>query len=143
MEKIYNRSPLWMQNIGIAAFGAMWKHRRFGGRFKAYVDDFSTRERFTWEMWQGYQIEKLRELLRVCYFETPYYQCLFNDCGINETTIRNFSLDDLQKLPLLEKNTIRENRVLHAHKPKHPWDLRIRHLRNTKTCSQRRIAPLL
>ena len=109
MDKIYNHSPLWIQNIGIAAFGVMWKYRRFGGKFKATVDEFSSRERFSLPAWQGYQVEKLRELLRVCYFETPYYRRLFKDCGIDETSIRNFSLDDLRKLPLLEKNTIREH----------------------------------
>lgn len=109
MDKIYNRSPLWLQNIGIAAFGVVWKHRRLGGRFKEFVDEFSERERFAQEAWQGYQIERLRELVRVCYYETPYYHRLFKDCGIDEAAVCNFSLDDLRKLPLLEKNTIREN----------------------------------
>jgi phenylacetate-CoA ligase len=109
LEKIYTRSPLWIQNIGIAAFGVMWKHRRFGGKFKEFVDEFSEHERFTREEWLSYQTNKLRELVRVCYYETPYYHRLFKDHGIDEEAVSNFSLDDLRKLPLLEKNAIREN----------------------------------
>ena len=47
-DRIYAHSPVWIQNIGISAYGFIWRHRRFGHPFAKYVDDFVARERFTY-----------------------------------------------------------------------------------------------
>ena len=54
-----------------------------------------------------FQLLKLRQLMRHAYQHSRYYRKLFDSRGIKPQDIRN--LTDLQKLPLLDKDAIREN----------------------------------
>ena len=54
-----------------------------------------------------FQLLKLRQLVRHAYQHSRYYRKLFDSLGIKPQDIR--TLADLQKLPLLDKDTIREN----------------------------------
>lgn len=53
------------------------------------------------------QLLKLRKLVRHAYQHSRYYRKLFDSHGIKPQDIR--TLADLQKLPLLDKDTVREN----------------------------------
>ena len=63
LKKIYSKSPIWIQNIGISAYGYKWKERRFGGIFNSEVIKFKNRESFSNQDWLDYQTDKLRKLL--------------------------------------------------------------------------------
>lgn len=108
-DRIYAKSPVWIQNLGISAYGFVWKQRRFGGEFNSYVNGFIERETFTALDWHQYQTEKLRSLLVYADGHVPYYRDLFQQIGLARRDLQNFELMDLPKLPLLEKDMIREN----------------------------------
>lgn len=108
-DRIYAKSPVWIQNIGISAYGFIWKQRRYGGEFTSYVNGFVERETFTASDWDQYQTEKLRSLLVYADSHVPYYRDLFQRISLTRRDLQNFELTDLPKLPLLEKDMIREN----------------------------------
>jgi phenylacetate-CoA ligase len=51
------------------------------------------------------QEQKLRELVHQAYYHVGYYRDLFDRLGLTPSDIR--TIDDLQKLPLLDKKTVR------------------------------------
>src|ERR1041384_5207626 len=56
---------------------------------------------------QDYQSERLRDLIIHCYANVPYYRTLFDSHGLSPKDFQTAA--DLSKLPLLTKETIREN----------------------------------
>ncbi|MBI3654242.1 MAG: phenylacetate--CoA ligase family protein [Acidobacteria bacterium] len=54
-----------------------------------------------------YQLTKLRAMLRHCAANVPYYRRLFRQVGFDPQQVR--SLADLQRLPLLDKATVRDH----------------------------------
>ena len=56
---------------------------------------------------EGYQQTRLNDLLDHAYHNVPYYRRIFEERGLTPADIR--SVDELQKLPLLTKDDVREN----------------------------------
>lgn len=108
LEKIYSRSPVWVQQAGVSAFGLVWRRRRFGGRFRSAAEEFTSREHFTQAEWRHYQTEMLRRLLGHAAERVPYYRDAFGRRGLDASDFQKFELKDLAILPLLEKQSIRQ-----------------------------------
>jgi phenylacetate-CoA ligase len=106
-DRIYAQSPVWLQNLGVSAYGWLWRNRRFGGNFRRYVAEFSARERFSPAEWEAYQQSELRRLLLSAARSVPYYRDTFRALGLSADDLRAFTLADLRKLPVLPKETIR------------------------------------
>ncbi len=54
-----------------------------------------------------FQEEKLRRVVKAVYEGVPYYRNLFKQRGLTDKDIR--SIEDLKKLPILDKATLRAN----------------------------------
>lgn len=106
-DRLYNKVPFYIQNIGVSLFGYKWKRRRFGGVFEKEYKEYKNRENFTKNDWTLYQEKQLRELLIHAQNHVPYYKALFKEKGLTETQLKEFRLQDLHKIPFLEKNTLR------------------------------------
>jgi len=108
LDKIYAISPAWLQNVGVSLYGLYWKQRRYGGDFKKYVTEFKGREDLSFDDWGNYQEAHLRQLLLHAYQHVPCYRVCFVDLAFDENDLKDFTLADLQKLPVLTKETLRE-----------------------------------
>lgn len=64
-------------------------------------------ERLSIEQIKDLQELKLKRLINHCYNHVPYYRQIFDNNAIHPDDIN--TLEDLQKLPLLSKNDVREN----------------------------------
>ncbi|MBP7997651.1 MAG: phenylacetate--CoA ligase family protein [Chloroflexi bacterium] len=106
-DRIYAHSPVWIQNIGISAYGFIWRHRRFGHPFAKYVDDFVARERFTYAEWHKYQEEQVRRLLKYAIIHVPHYRHAYKHLFKSSDEINDWTFKDLTKLPVIEKQLIR------------------------------------
>jgi len=105
---LYQLVPLFIQNIGVSAFGYYWKKRRYGGVFHDELYGFKERESYSMEDWEQYLTKELQKLLLHSYFTVPYYRSLFQKAGINNPkALRNFEIRDLPSIPHLEKQTLR------------------------------------
>jgi phenylacetate-CoA ligase len=70
-------------------------------------DELMEREYWTKGQWQEYQGNQLRSFVKYCYENVPYYREKFDLLGLSPKDIITFS--DLQKIPILTKEIIREN----------------------------------
>ena len=106
-DNIYPRLPVFVQNIGISAFGFQWYLRRFGGIFKQEYAASKNREAYTIDQWKTYQTTQLRKLLLHAFNTVPHYNKSFTEAGFTAKQLNHFEIDQLCKLPLLEKDTLR------------------------------------
>jgi phenylacetate-CoA ligase len=107
-DKLYPLLPIPLQNVAISAFGLGWHRRRFGGVFAAHLRAFREREGFSTSQWRDYQEHELRRLLVHAFTTVPHYRRKYEACGWTEADFQRFRLEDLPRLPLLEKRELRE-----------------------------------
>lgn len=74
---------------------------------------YSTYKKLLKNQWKSYsdlkhdQEKQLRHMISFCYENVPYYHNLFKKLGLSTKDIQ--TVDDLQKLPILTKNLIKEH----------------------------------
>jgi phenylacetate-CoA ligase len=107
-DRIYAQSPVWLQNFGVTLYGLSWWWKRYGGRFPLAVKEFAARDRYSADEWRSYQTRVMREVLVQANRNVPSDQQVFGEIGITEKDLACFDLDDLDKLPLLSKETMRQ-----------------------------------
>lgn len=102
---IYNRLPVWGQNLACYYEGSRIKHTRYGKDFWRFLAEYESRADWSYEQLCDYRDARLRKMIRHCYDTVPYYTRLFNDSGINPDSIK--ALDDLKVLPILTKDIVK------------------------------------
>jgi phenylacetate-CoA ligase len=107
-DRIYANSPLWVQQLGINAFGWYWARRRLGGDFEKIAQGYREREKWTSERFRKYVTEQLRQQLLWAYRNVSHYRETFREHGITEQLFEQFEIEDLPRLPLMEKSVLRE-----------------------------------
>ena len=107
ISKIYQISPIWMQNIACTIKGSIEKKSRMGGNFSNILKDLKKSEWLKKEEIETIQIEELKKLVNYCYANVPYYTELFDSISLKPSDIK--SLDDLNKIPILTKDIVRKN----------------------------------
>ncbi len=104
---IYSKSPIWVQNMICTFKGSKEKRSRLGGEFKKIYSELLKSEFFDKEKIDLYQFEKTKEILKYCNENIPYYQELFEKINFK---IEDFnSLKDLERIPILTKEIVRDN----------------------------------
>lgn len=107
LQQIYYSMPVWVQNIAISIFGLKWNQRRFGGVFSTELKAFKERESFSHADWDNYQTLQLRKMLIHAYENVPYYHTLLNGQNLTAQNLKKITLEDLHKIPILEKKHLR------------------------------------
>jgi phenylacetate-CoA ligase len=106
-DKIYPNLPLFVQNIAISIYGYKWHKRRFGGLFKEELVKYIDREKFNTIQWEEFQTKELRNILTHAFQYVPFYQQSFKNAGFHLNDFDNFELNEMMKIPYLEKNDLR------------------------------------
>ena len=101
-------APIFFQNIAISLYGLYWKKRRFGGDFEKELKLFRSRNSFSKQQWAEYQEKELRKLLIHSFTNVPFYKKKYTDAGFSIGDFQKFKLRDLNKLPFLEKEELRQ-----------------------------------
>jgi len=104
----YQYFPISIQNILLSGYGWYWKKRRYGDTFFEQLKLFKKREKFSAEQWHDYQTEQLRKLLIHAFETVPYYREKYSKAGFHLSDFKNFKLNNLNKLPFLEKEDLRK-----------------------------------
>ncbi len=104
LEQLYERLPVYLQNVACSAEGWRLQRRRFDQRFHRILADY--RERATWpdEAIRQYQDGRVAELVQTAVRDVPFYAEWFRRNGVDARSIR--SREDLQQLPILTKNDV-------------------------------------
>jgi phenylacetate-CoA ligase len=102
-DKIYQDSPVWLQQILVAIYGYWWFQRRFGEPFHRLVVEFKEREHWSLEQFLAYQEFQLDRIISSAW-NSPYYKEVFSDSGVTKQTS---SWEVLKSVPVLTKETLR------------------------------------
>jgi phenylacetate-CoA ligase len=106
-QKLYQVSPIWVQNIGISAYGMHLRRVRFSREFDRVFEEFMRRQWDSAETLKEYQNERLRILIAHAYENVPHYRRAMDERRLRPSEIR--TVDDLPKMPILRKETIKND----------------------------------
>jgi len=101
---IYNHSPASIQDMIVTVYSRGRRQVKYGPKFYEYLTDLERTQWYTNEQLEALQDEKVRRLVWYVMHYVPYYRALFQELSIRPQDIR--SVDDMVRLPLLEKNTV-------------------------------------
>lgn len=129
VEHVYPRLPVFMQNAACWYHGQKEARVRFGPAFDQRLKELVDSEKWSASEVEAYQNDQLRRLIRHAYDHVPYYRELWKRLRLVPQDIR--CREDLQKLPVLTKEDVRQNlgRIVSQRAPKH--DLLFRHTSGT------------
>lgn len=105
LETIYDRSPLFFQNLMTTVSGYQRNRSRYGKAYwerRAFLRDFDT---WPLQRQEDYQFRELKELLEHTVKNSAFYRELYQ--GIDLDRIR--SVADLALLPMVDKEMLRSN----------------------------------
>lgn len=103
--KIYDNSPIYFQNLLTSIEGYIETKKRYGSLYFKFLKKLGQRDYTDQEFEQKYQQQEMQKLIKYAYEKSPFYRELYKDIDIQ--TIQ--SVEDLKKLPILEKETVRNN----------------------------------
>jgi len=106
IQNIYQSLPSCLQNVGISAFGYIWRKRRFGGIFEQQLKGFKERETYNADQWLNYQNAELSKLLKHAEETVPFYRERFRQAGVG--SISSVTTETLSRIPFLEKDDLRK-----------------------------------
>ena len=104
---IYNRLPVFAQNLAFSAAGAKIQRTRFGTGFKEKLAEFESHDGWSRDQLCAWRDDHLQKLVDHAYRTVPYYRDVMDEGGIDPASIKH--ADDLVKLPLLTKDMIKAN----------------------------------
>ncbi len=125
LEALYALLPTALQNAVVTAAGWRSNRARFGPPFQRILRELRGTDRLNAEGVRLDQDRRVRDTVRFAAKTVPYYRELFRRERIDPDSIRG--VDDLPRLPLLEKETVRarasefrseavaERDVIHGH----------------------------
>lgn len=105
LMKIYNSSPIFMQNIFTTMQGIKYKHERFGSVYWNTLNSLKQRDYSDEKALKDYQNMRLRELIKYAKKHSPFYRKFYKDIDLSKIN----TVDDIGHLPILPKETVRQN----------------------------------
>ncbi|WP_417544110.1 hypothetical protein [Marinobacter sp.] len=105
-EKIYFLSPPLFQNLMISGYGYRLYQKRYKGLYYEIRKELEKTKGFNATEIKALQEERLHQMVTYCANRIPYYQKVFAEHGLCPSDITK--VQDLQKIPILNKQTILE-----------------------------------
>jgi len=107
-KKIYYKSPHIVKNVLASIIGFKNHKKRYGKHFSEYYNFLNNSKDFTLSQLKEYQFKELIKLIKHCYNKVPFYNQLFDNLNISINNIS--SIDDIEKIPIIDKDTILKNK---------------------------------
>lgn len=104
-ETIYDHSPIFFQNIMCSVKGYSQYDERYGRKYREYRDYFRKVDDMSLEEQQKIQLDRLKELISYAVKNSTFYADLYKDIDIDSIS----SIDDLKRLPIIDKEILRQN----------------------------------
>ena len=103
----YYLLPVILQNATFSIYGYYMRRKRYNSTHRKVSEILRNNEYISLEEHAKYQLELLKKMLVHCKKHVPYYQKLFLRIGFNPESVER--LEDLNKIPVLEKKDVLEN----------------------------------
>ena len=104
-QGIYDKSPIFFQNLMATVYGYKLKRERFGKYYHEHLNFLKEFETYQREVQETYQFNELMKLIRYAMEHSVFYRELYKGIDIEKFK----SLNDLKKLPIVTKETLRQN----------------------------------
>ncbi len=110
-EIIYNKSPIWFQNLMVSIKGLQFRYQRASTKIMREQYNFLLNSQY-WRLEQllDYQLQRMRQTLDIAFQHVPYYRNMKKELGCNPEDFKK--LEDLSLLPTLDKYQLRGNEKL-------------------------------
>ena len=105
LEKIYEKSPIFIQNLMVSIKGFFNYFERYGKAYKEYYKELKELDKLKLEEKIEYQNKELVKFINYAYNNSKFYHELYKDINIGEIK----TVEDLKKLPIVTKEMIRNN----------------------------------
>lgn len=105
LEKIYDYSPIFFQNIMVSFAGLKKNKVRYGNTYYQYREFLKEFDKWSLEKKLDYQKKELFSFLKYAYTNSSFYRELYKSIDLHSLS----GIDDLTKFPILEKETLRAN----------------------------------
>ena len=106
-EQFYKKSPIFLQTIFLNAYAIFLHWERYGKKFWKVYKEFERMQWYSYNELIEYQNERLRNLIKHCYENVPYYRRIMDERKLKPNDIK--TREDLIKLPLLTREDIKKN----------------------------------
>lgn len=107
LARIYGMAPAGVRNAFASAYGLKNDRLRYGGSFQRQLAGYRERDGWSRDRLAAWQEARLLALLRHAVANVPYYRRLHRQGDYPVEEVR--TVEDLPKLPLLDKDAIRRN----------------------------------
>jgi len=105
-EEVYSKMPVCVQNVACTLAGINMRRTRFNKTFRDALDFLEKSQWWSLAEQCEYRDDQLRKIIRHAYDTVPYYREIFDSRKLTSADIQTVA--DLQKLPILEKETVRQ-----------------------------------
>ena len=105
LMKIYDKSPIFLQNIFTSLKGLANSSVRYSGEYKSALYEYQHRDYTNLDELKEYQNQRVKELVKYAFHNSEFYREFYKDIDINSIN----TVEDLKKLPILEKEMVRQN----------------------------------
>lgn len=116
LERVYLRSPVFLQNMATVAYGFHLYNTRFMGEHDYWLKKLRASQYFDPEQMNELRIIQLQTLLKDAFAHVPYYRNIARKRGFSPEDFK--SISSLAKFPVLEPEYIRQF-PQHLHSEKH------------------------
>src|SRR5215467_3185401 len=106
-ETVYRRSPIALQTLLLNVKAVELYFERYGKKFQRMFEEFDRNQWLSPSQLDVYQGEQLRALVRHAYETVPYYSEKMRSLKLQPDDVKTKA--DLQKLPTLTKDDVRQN----------------------------------
>jgi phenylacetate-CoA ligase len=105
MKNIYDASPIWSQNIMISIYGYKLMKNRYGKEYYQAFEYYKNKKNLDLNEELIIQNNELKKLLKHALENSKFYKALYQNIDISKVQ----TIDDLNLLPVLEKEMLRSN----------------------------------
>lgn len=102
-EKIFQKSPLFFQNILISIFNILAYRKRYGGSYRSFLSYYKLNKSLSLFELEKIQEKKFTSLVKYSIKHSRFYRNLYKDFG------GNITLSSIDKLPIVSKDDLQNN----------------------------------
>jgi len=107
MQRLYFLMPIWVQEWALSQYARQLERLYYGGAYQRWHQQFGITEAYTDVQMHAYQMEALQRMLAIALRTVPWFREM---PAYDNIQIHNMqSLADLRRLPIMEKDPIRQN----------------------------------
>ena len=105
LERVYDKSPIFLQNIMVSISGYQRNKTRYGKTYYEYRSFLSSFDKLSLNEKLDYQEKKLVKFIKYANENSKFYNDLYKNIDLDKIQ----SIQDLKKLPIVDKEMLRKN----------------------------------